>query len=589
MKKIKVMVIAPYEGLRETVTAVAPRFRDRLEIATVHGDRITGVMQAQEAENQGYDILVSRGYTSQIIRQNVSLPVVDIEISGYDYMRAIKLADNIQGSKAFVGFSNITKRAKSIGDLLRTQVDIFTVHASEEITPLLKQLTAQGYELIIGDVATCREAEDLDINYLLLTSGEESVTDAFENVVIWTNFYEDSGQQLHLLRQLAAASKEQVVVLQEDGQVLYQSTDPAGCGLSVAELMEYSKGGSFQNSRELLIPFEEESICITFRRLSLSSSPCYAFYFRKMPAQPNLSILGIQLQNFKAEPAGRDFVRQNGIYDQNTLQMARSFCGSNRPILLTGNTGVGRSDMAVSIHRYSDRWMRPFVRIDCAIADSSSIMSWLIQCTQTLRCGATICFERLDAMDRRAQHRLYELLDSMDPDLWWFIATADPSIQQSTYSGIFDESLYRFFSQLSLYLPNLAQSHKDLQKIINLYIIEANGKLGRQVTGLDDGALELVAKHHWQYNFSELQQAVYQMVLISNGPFIQTEDVQATLTARESVPGGTTLSLDGSLEDIELRVIQKVLEEENGNVSKTAERLQIGRSTLWRKLRKNEQ
>lgn len=587
MKKIKVMVIAPYEGLRETAAAVAPNFRERLEITAVHGDRNTGEIQAREAESKGYDILVSRGRTAEIIRQSVSIPVIDIEISGYDYMRAIKLAENIQGAKAFVGFENITKRARSINDLMRTEVDIFTVHSSEEISPLLKELTARGYELIIGDVATCREAEDLDINYMLLTSGEESLTDAFEGVITWMDTCEASTLQLHLLRQVVGASAEQVVVLQRDGKLLYQTVDPASLGLSVATLMEFARSGSFQDGRELIMTTKEENLYVMFRRLPLEDGYCYAFYFRKAPMQQTQANVGITVRNFKAEPAGRDFVRQNSIYDTATLQAARSFCASNLPILLTGDTGVGKADMAVSIHRYSDRWMRPFVNIDCTTADTDSIVTWLLQCDQTLRSGATICFEHLEAIDRRMQHRIYELLKAMDATRWWLIATADPSIQVNAGNGGFDEMLYRFFSRLHLYLPNLAQSHKDLQKIINLYIIEANSRLGRQVTGLDEEALELVGKQQWRYNFSELQQAIYQMVLICEGPFIRAKDVRATLTAREAIPSVSGLSLEGSLEEIELRVIRQVLEEENGNVSRTAERLQVGRSTLWRKLRSN--
>ena len=588
MKRIKVMVIAPYEGLRETVAAVAPQFRERLDIVTTLGDRYTGGVQAKEAESQGYDILVSRGRTAEIIRQNVSIPVIDIEISGYDYMRAIKLAENIQGKKAFVGFTNITKRAESINALLRTNVDIFTVRSSEEISPLLKRLTAQGYELIIGDVATCREAEDLDIHCLLLTSGEESLTNAFENVITWTDSYETSTQQLHLLRQVVAASAEQVMVLQEDGDILYRSMTLAASGLSTQELMEFAKNGSFQDGREVVLPMEEKTLYVTFRRLTLNGMDCYVFYFREVLLQKNNTNTGITVRNFKAEPAGRDFVRQTSIYDQNVLQTARSFCASNRPILLTGDTGVGKTDMAVAIHRYSDRWMRPFVHVDCAMVDFESLASWLLQCGRTLREGATICFEYLESIDRRGQRRICEILKSMESEKWWFIATASPQIQQSAHNGDFDELLFRFFSQLSLYLPNLVQSHKDLQKIINLYIIEANIRLGRQITGLDEAALELVGRHHWQYNFAELQQAVYQMVLICEGPFIRAEDVRATLMAREIVPMGVSLSLDGSLEEIELRVIQKVLDEEKGNLSRTAERLQVGRSTLWRKLRKTD-
>ena len=75
------------------------------------------------------------------------------------------------------------------------------------------------------------------------------------------------------------------------------------------------------------------------------------------------------------------------------------------------------------------------------------------------------------------------------------------------------------------------------------------------------------------------------MVLICHGPFITVQDVTTTLSAREGIPGDNGLPLEGTLEEIELQIIRRVLKEENGNISRTAERLQIGRSTLWRKLK----
>ena len=103
-KKTKVLLIAPYEGLKEAVLGVLPQYQDKLELTMSLGDLTSGVQQAQTAQTQGYDVIISRGGTAELIARNVPLPVINIEISGYDYLRAIKLAENIRGRKAFVGF-----------------------------------------------------------------------------------------------------------------------------------------------------------------------------------------------------------------------------------------------------------------------------------------------------------------------------------------------------------------------------------------------------------------------------------------------------------------------------------------------------
>lgn len=586
MKRIKVIVIAPYEGLKETVAAVAPAYRDQLEVSAVLGDLTSGTVLAREAERNGCDVIISRGGTAEMIRKSVSIPVINIEISGYDYMRAIKLAENIQGPKAFVGFSYITERAKSVNSLLRTDVDIFTIHAQEEIAPLLKELTARGYVLIIGDVATCRQAQEMDINNLLLTSGEESIMDAFDDCLVWTGAYAASMEQLQLLRQVVNTGKEQVVVLSPDGEILYQTASLSRFGLTAAELNEISWNMTAMDARELALPRENGTVFVTARQLDIEGAPdSRVFYLHRSSAAHKHQNAGITVRNFRTEPANKDFFRQNSTHDQSVIEVARSFCNSTRPVLLTGDVGVGKAEMAEAIHRYSAYWMRPFVHIDCTVAEPEDLLAWLELGGRNLRSGATVCFENLDTTEKSFQRRLGDLLEAMDPGLWRFIATANSGIQQRCREGKFDEKLLRFLSQLSLYIPNLSQSHHNLRKIVNLNIIEANSRLGRQVTGIDEEALAMIKNHTWHYNFDELQQAVYQMVLICHGPIITAADVQTTLSAREAIPGDNGIPLEGTLEEIELQIIRRVLQEEQGNISRTAERLQIGRSTLWRKLK----
>lgn len=589
MKKRKVIVIAPYEGLREMVLSVAGGYRDQLEITAVLGDLTTGTALAQEAERKGCDVIISRGGTAEMIRKNVSIPVINIDISGYDYMRAIKMAENIRGAKAFVGFSYITERARSVNNLLRTDVDIFTIHSQEEIAPLLKELTGKGYELIIGDVATCREASEMDINNLLLTSGEESIIDAFESCLAWTGAYASSMEQLSVLRQIVANSDRQTLLLGDDGEVLFQSEGLERLGVTMAELEELSRSIAVQEQREVMLQQDVGMVYVFVRRLWLEGGDSgRVFFLTSSTATARESNRGITIRNFRTEPANKDFFRQNSAHDPDIIQVARSFCVSNKPVLLTGDVGVGKAEMAESIHHYSERWMRPYIHIDCAQAVGEDVLALLEESDQKLQNGGTVCFENLNAATPALQGRLGELLPAMDQEKWRFLATAQPNAGQRVREGKLNEKLFRFLSQLSLYIPNLSQNHHNMEKIVNLYIIEANRRLGRQVTGVNAEALELIKNHTWHYNFDELRQTIYQMVLLSQGSFLTAAQVRTTFSARSAIPGDSGIPLEGSLEDIELQIIHRVLQEERGNLTRTAERLQIGRSTLWRKLKNGE-
>ena len=110
MQKIRILVIAPYEGLADAVSAIAHERQD-VEITVEVGDLDKGKKIAMGLAHSNYDIILSRGGTAELIRSAVDLPVAEISISGYDILRTIKLAQNYSGKFAIAGFSPITENA----------------------------------------------------------------------------------------------------------------------------------------------------------------------------------------------------------------------------------------------------------------------------------------------------------------------------------------------------------------------------------------------------------------------------------------------------------------------------------------------
>lgn len=581
VKKIRALVVAPYAGLRETVNAISAMYRDVMDITVVLGNLEIGAQQAQSAAAEGYDVIISRGGTAELIGKKVDLPVVNIGISGYDYMRSIRMAENISGRKALVGFSYITEDANIVKALLQTDVEINTVRSLAEIKPLLTRLTTHGCELVIGDVATCRTADELGIRSLLLQSGEESVRGALDSAIKIVHSYSGKLEQLELLKRVISMSREQVVVLDRNGAVHYSSVDPAKFALSPGDLEQMFENREAGSDREVVLPRQSGTLLI---RCSCMGNGLRAFYLRWIQDERRQQSKGVTVTNFKAKPAVNDFLRKNSIYDKKTCQIAQYFCTSRSNVLITGDFGVGKADMAAAIHRNSDCWQRPLIQIDFGAAKVQPSMNWLKNCAADMAQGGTLCLDNVDLLDKKGQAMVLETLCELPKKDWRFIATAAPCIRMMAREGGFDRELLQLFSELSLYIPNLRESHKDLERVVGLYIIEANARLGKQIAGVEPQGLEKIKQHTWMQNFSELNQAIYQMVLVTTGTFISEQTVQDTLESR-TVDQTAGISLQGTLEEIELRIIRQVLEEENGVLSRTAERLNVGRSTLWRKLR----
>lgn len=584
-ERIKVKVIAPYEGLSETVAAVSNSYRDRLDIDVVVGDLKSGLLYAKNAEREGADAIVSRGGTAEMIKKEIDIPVFAIQVSGYDYMRAIKLAGNIRGLRALVGFQYITERAHSVNELLGTDIDIFTVLDQEEIEPLLNKLMERGYELVIGDAATCRVAEEIGMRYLLLTSGEESVADAFESVINCISSYSSKLDRLRLFEHILADGDKKLLILSEEGEIVFASEDIEVLGLSVNELRAYGESMGDETPHSILVPINEDALGISMKRVSDGRNWYSLLFVDRMELGEDGFGEGVKVHNFKMNLSREGFLRQNDMYAVETVRSAESFCSSDLPILITGDEGVGKANLALTIHRHSKYWDRPFIEIDCTTADPLSILKDIQENKSVLTNGAVFCLEAIESVKQERQRELKNCIAAFDEG-YRFMATARSGLERLAMEGRFDGQLYQYFSQLSLYVPNLNESKHNLSRAVYTFVREANARLGKQIAAVEEDAMKLIEELDWPYNYDELKQAIFQMVLMSEGNFLRGEDVRAVMEARHH--GGSEKKLpvlSGTLEEIELSIIKAVLREEDGNMSKAAKRLGIGRSTLWRKLR----
>ncbi|SBW10997.1 putative Proprionate catabolism activator, Fis family [uncultured Eubacteriales bacterium] len=587
MGKIKALGIAPYEGLKEAINTVAENYKDILEITTVVGNLTQGLTIAEEAQEQGYDLVISRGGTSELLQQNLSIPVINIDVSGYDFMRTIKLAGNIAGLKAFIGFPYITKRARSANDLLQTDVRIITIQKQAEIEPLLRELNAQGYGLIIGDVAVYTSAKEMAMNGMLLTSGEESVIDALERAISTMKVVLGWRRQLELAnRALDQASG--IAIFDRQGKMVYSNTAYQAMQLSPNELAGYVGNLASLRPCNMLAKRDSAFFQISIRSAGGELGEAYHILYVSLCDCTDTDLpQGVSVRNYKMQAGSiADLFQQSGVYDEETIDVATSFCYSDQPMLIVGDIGVGKADLAASIHRYSSRWDTPFVVVNCRVVDPVDVIDKFCRGGEgslDLK-GATFCLEFVESLSQEAQEALMRAIQSLDNGVWRFIATSTENIAELARQGKFNEELFFYFSALRLFIPRLEQTPRDIRKVANLYIIEANTKYGKQITGIEEAGMDVILRHQWRDNFRGLRQALNQMVLLAKRSVISRSEVETVIRARETEEPGGDLSIEGTLEEISLRIIHKVLEAENGNYSRTAARLGIGRSTLWRKL-----
>ena len=218
---ILVHIIAPYEAMIPIIQECIPLFPD-LDIHYSVGDLAKGAEIALMVEKNGTEVIISRGGTAQLIKQSVSIPVIDMQLSGYDMMRSLTLASTTNEKTAIVGFSNITSGAQSIIDLMDLPLKVYTVNRSHEVAPLILKLKASGYRHIIGDVITFNTAHSYGLNGLLIQSGKESVIKSIEDAQLVHGYLTKNHSISGILNHLVIKAHPNIIILNEQNEVIYE-------------------------------------------------------------------------------------------------------------------------------------------------------------------------------------------------------------------------------------------------------------------------------------------------------------------------------------------------------------------------------
>lgn len=148
MRRIyRILGIAPYQNLKTAMILAAEKYEE-VELTAYTGNLEDGVQLASQHMNEGFDLILSRGGTAEMIRTIASIPVIEIPVSINDLLRAILLLENVTEPYAVVGFPNITRPAHALSEMMIYKMNIVTIHHPNELDSALKALKEEGTEKV---------------------------------------------------------------------------------------------------------------------------------------------------------------------------------------------------------------------------------------------------------------------------------------------------------------------------------------------------------------------------------------------------------------------------------------------------------
>lgn len=320
-----------------------------------------------------------------------------------------------------------------------------------------------------------------------------------------------------------------------------------------------------------------------------------------------------ELQQLKSKHSGYNRVMQASDTEVlgdspamlEVLKLVDKVSAADANVLLLGENGTGKELIAKLIHQRSSRKHEPFIKVDVGSLSPTLFESELFGHKKgsftdaredrvgriELAHGGTLFLDEVGNLPLSLQSKLLSVLQSREvvplgasasiPVDIRLICATNIDIRLAVDSGAFREDLLYRINTVTITLPPLRQRTEDIPILAAHFLQEYVTKYRKENKRLTDEAISALTKYQWPGNIRELRHAIERAVIMSEQTEITRKDLMLTST-REITEKKDELHLD----TMERKAIIMAIQKYQGNMSKVAKELGVGRTTLYRKMAK---
>lgn len=307
-----------------------------------------------------------------------------------------------------------------------------------------------------------------------------------------------------------------------------------------------------------------------------------------------------------------DFIGQSTamhtLYD-----LIRQVAPSNASVFISGETGTGKELVARAVHRHSGR-NGLFVAINCAAIPASMLESELFGYVRGAFTGAdkdrigkfeyadqgTLFLDEITEMPPEIQVKLLRILQESSIERLGsnrsikvnvrIIAATNRNPREAVSAGHLREDVYYRLNVFNLNLPALRDRKDDIILLADSFIEKYRKQLGYPLTTLSNAAGRILTTYDWPGNVRELENIIERAVVLSRGGIINEEhlphEILLEKPQQQTAPDYQNDDLEDSVANLEIQLINRALQNADGNKAKAARNLNISERTLWYKLKK---
>jgi two-component system, NtrC family, response regulator PilR len=302
---------------------------------------------------------------------------------------------------------------------------------------------------------------------------------------------------------------------------------------------------------------------------------------------------------------------------KNIYDLIEKVSDTDGTVLITGASGTGKELIARSIHYNSQRSDKPLVVINCGAVPEALLESELFGHEKGAFTGAykkrigrfemanggTVFLDEIGEMSPALQIKLLRVLQeqqfervggtkTIHVDLR-FIAATNKNLTTAINMEKFREDLYYRLNVIPIKVPSLKQRRSDIPLLIDFFLKKFQKTKDKKITGFSQPAMDALWTYDWPGNVRELENVIKRLTILCEGPVVNSDDLPENIRdvsgesrSDEEVIIGDELNLNEAVQDYEKRIILEALEKTNWVKSKAAKLLNINRTTLVAKIKK---
>ncbi len=645
----RIVMISPYPEL----SAYAAQVSKEMNISiTIYEEVLEkAVHLACQLKKDDIDCIISRGATGILVKNNVSVPVILVQISTFDVLQAFYKAKALGKKIAYFEHymrknTHTLQQIFEILNLSAKDVDIFYYKDVKSIEAQVEAAAIQQADVAIATgYCTLQMAKQRGMHGVMISSTRDAVIDAFQRAIDMIKTRRNDQNLAKLLKTVIDNSDTGIIVLDEHKKISHFNTtsekflrikkeEVVGLALKDLPNISYELKDYIENNSNI----PAQMINIGGNRILVNSVPLLneKNTFGVMLSLEGVNKIQLLEAKIRKELYARGLVSRYSFDDivhlspvmKRIIESARRYAKTKSTVLIYGESGTGKELIAHSIHAASPCNNGPFVAVNCAAIPETLLESELFGYSEgafsgakkggklglfELAHGGTIFLDEISEIPLLLQARLLRVLqekavrrvgdDKIVPVDVRIIVASNQDLSRMVAENRFRKDLYFRINVLSINVLPLRERKEDIFVLLEAFIKQSRFFNHAILSLFEQFRMEL-EDYSWPGNIRELENFVERFLILSEDASDPAAILQSQIRGLYSLGneylgivdepvllGKNALSIKvGTLEEMEKEILEKMQKlYPSEKKASLAQQLNISRTTLWKKLKTLEE